>query len=326
MPFDKKYTKIVTHFDLDGVASASLLALIYEDINSYYFAGPSQVDRLSYDEETIVADLPHPYPKECGLWFDHHVANIEELSALGIDHKKLPGIIEEQPSCMRVIYNHFSQYFEIDFLEDFVNEVDIIDSFAYNSFVEWQKITPAKNIDHAIKLDFRDGGFLRHLVVQLRDNDYLDVANSKEVLERAEKFRKNEDAQLPLIEKLSKPLDDKGDIILIDLTSVKNPPAIEKNLTYKFYPDAKAALTVRSIYQRGQKTNGLSISISLGFVDNEIKNKVDFGDMMREMEIGSGHPGAAAGRFECKSKAEREKREKEVLDTILKMWNEQLGR
>ncbi len=316
------YNSIVTHFDLDGVACAALCSLFF-DIEKVTFAGPSNMDRFSYDENTLVTDLPNPYPKECGFWFDHHMANIEELTYLGVDHTTLPGLIEPKPSCLRVIFDHYSKEYEIEDFEPFVKELDVIDGFLFRDYAHWMEVTPAKNLDHAIKYDYNDFSFMRELVFKLRDDDYTVVAEDSEVLRRAELFRKQELEQLPTIEKVARELDENGEIILVDLTGLRNPPKMEKNLTYNFFPKGKSVITARSIYQRGQKTNGLSFSMSLGFVEDEIKEKIDIGKMMRELEIGSGHPGAAAGRFDCKSKDEREKRKKNVLSEVLRMWSEQ---
>ncbi len=317
----EEFNAIVTHFDLDGVASAALCTLLH-DIDRVSFAGPANLDRLSYDEKTLVTDLPHPYPKECGFWFDHHMANLSDLAYL-TDPASIPSVIEEKPSCLRVIYDHYSKEYELDEWASFVDEVDLIDGFLFKDFAHWNEVTDAKNIDHAIKYDWNDFQFLRKLVFQLRDFDFTEVAQDEEVLRRAEKFRKKEQDQLPIIEKVARPLDDSGDLILLDLTGLRNPPRLEKNLAYNFFPDAKAVVTVRAIFQRGQKTNGLSFSMSLGFVGETLKKQIDFGAMMRELEIGSGHPGAAAGRFDCKSKDERLKRQDEVLNTIITMWNNQ---
>ncbi len=316
------YKSLVTHFDLDGVACAALCSLFW-DFERITFAGPSNMHRLSYDLETVVTDLPHPHPRECGFWFDHHVANIEELKAMGVDYTTLNGVIEEKPSCLRVIYDYFSKEYELDEWAPFVDELDLIDGFQFRDYDHWQEITPAKTIDHAIKLDFNDNAFMRKLVRELRDNDYLDVAQLPEVTAKAEQFRSTQAEHLKMIEKIAKPFEGAEEIILLDLRELRNPPNFEKNLAYHYFPQGKAVLTIRSMFKQGVKTNGMSLSMSLGFVDDALKSKINIGEMMRKMDIGSGHPGAAAGRFECKSKDERERKSKEVLDTIVKMWNEQ---
>ncbi len=316
------YTSLVTHFDLDGVACAALCSLFW-DFERITFAGPSNMHRLSYDLQTVVTDLPHPYPRDCGFWFDHHVANIGELKAVGVDYTTLTGVIEEKPSCLRVVYDYFSKEYELEEWLPFVEELDVIDGFLFRDYDHWQEITPAKNIDHAIKLDFNDFTFMRKLVTDLRDNDYLEVAEYPEVVKRANQFRTAQAEQIPMIGKIAKPLEGADEIILLDLRELRNPPNFEKNFAYHFFPQAKSVLTIRSMFQKGVKTNGMSLSMSLGFVDDELKEKINIGEMMRKLDIGSGHPGAAAGRFECKSKDERERKSKDVLETIARMWNEQ---
>jgi len=317
-----EYKSLVTHFDLDGVACAALCSLFW-DFERISFAGPSNMHRLSYDLETVVTDLPHPYPRECGFWFDHHMANIGELQAIGVDHTTLTGIIEEKPSCLRVVHDYFSKEYELDEWKPFVDELDLIDGFLFRDFNHWMEITPAKSIDHAIKLDYNDFPFMRRLVTELRDNDFTDVAALPDVVKKAEQFRAAQAEQIPLIGKVAKPLPGAEEIILLDLRELKNPPNFEKNLAYYHFPEGKSVLTIRSMMERGVKTNNISLSMSLGFVSDELKSKINIGEMMRTLNIGSGHPGAAAGRFECKSKDERERKSAEVLQSIAAMWNAQ---
>ena len=320
-----EYNKIVTHFDLDGIASAALCALIF-DIDNIEFAGPANLNQAQIDKNTIVTDLPYPYPKEPGLWFDHHMANIEELATFGIDAKNLAGKIAGKPSCLNVVYNYFADEFEIDDWKEFVAEVDTIDGFLYKTFDEWREITPGKKLDYAIKQDHRDYAFMRKLTLLLRDEDYLEVIKRVKVAERATQFIAGVDAQLSLIERIAKPIEGAEEIIFLDITNLKKPPKIEKNLAYKFFPNAETTLMVKSQYQNGNRTNNLSFSMSLGFVDSEVSEKVDVGAIMRELEIGSGHPGAAAGRFDCKNKQEREEKKEKTLNAIIDLWKKQRNR
>ena len=77
------YNRIVTHSDFDGIVSAAICAYIF-NINRFYFTGPRiiQEARVSVTQNDIVCDLP--YPLECGLWFDHHEGNIEDVRFRGI--------------------------------------------------------------------------------------------------------------------------------------------------------------------------------------------------------------------------------------------------
>jgi hypothetical protein len=47
------------------------------------------------------------------------------------------------------------------------------------------------------------------------------------------------------------------------------------------------------------------------------------GEIMRTLNIGDGHPGAAAGTIRCKSKQEMLKKKKDTLNQIHKLWTGQ---
>src|SRR5512135_2224262 len=124
-----RYEKIVTHNDFDGVVSASLCSKVL-GIQKVLFAGPLAIARaqITITEKDVVCDLP--YPLQCGLWFDHHEGNRQELDYRKIDVKSLPGRFDLKPSCSRVVYDYFSQGMEVpSYFLHAVDEADIIDSF-----------------------------------------------------------------------------------------------------------------------------------------------------------------------------------------------------
>ena len=109
----KTYERIVTHDDFDGVVSAALVGYFLE-IDTLTFAGPGDITRsaVSIGEKDIVCDLP--YPLTCGIWFDHHEANLEEVRLRGIDTSAIPGSQRPAKSCARVIRDYFAEEYEID--------------------------------------------------------------------------------------------------------------------------------------------------------------------------------------------------------------------
>ncbi|MBU0510008.1 hypothetical protein KKH27_14385, partial [bacterium] len=123
------FTGIVTHNDFDGLGSAALLSWAY-DIEDVRFAGPITIAKaeIPITREHIVCDLP--YPLECGLWFDHHAGNIEELKLRGMDPGGIPGRFAEAPSCVRVVYDFLSEEDDLpgDFA-DLARAADLVDSF-----------------------------------------------------------------------------------------------------------------------------------------------------------------------------------------------------
>jgi hypothetical protein len=314
------YTSIISHFDLDGVSCAALCSNIF-GINTFRFTGPASVDREVIDEKTIICDLP--YPRPCGLWFDHHMTNQNELALRKIDLSKVPGKLANKPSCLRVVYEHFLPNYEIEEWDAFVKEVDVVDGFLYASAAEWQRETPAKIIDYAIKYNSSDGPFLSFLAGHLRDYPYPETAKLDAVAGRAKMFRASEKTQIDLIAKTATFLDPAKEIICINLSEIQNPPNLLKALAFTLFPGAKAALEVHCLYSGGQKTNNLYFSMSLGFVDENVRKKKDLGEIFRTLHAGDGHPGSAAGRINCESKTERLQKLSKALATIVETWSSQ---
>ena len=83
------YEKIITHNDFDGIVSAALCAWAL-GVDRLVFAGPLTITKaqITITERDVVCDLP--YPLQCGLWFDHHEGNREELGYRGIDPHRFP--------------------------------------------------------------------------------------------------------------------------------------------------------------------------------------------------------------------------------------------
>lgn len=315
------FSSILTHFDLDGVASAALCSYIY-DIDNIFFTGPANVELQEIDEGTIVCDLP--YPRACGLWFDHHIANRDELALRNIRAHELPGRLENKPSCLRVIYDYFVDEYDIDHWMPLVKEVDRIDDFQFRSVKDWRQESPGRILESAIKQEWSSSAFLRDLALRLRDRDYTRVAQEEDVDEKARAFRKSEGTQIDIFRRSATFLDENQNVVWIDLTGLQNPPTLQKALAYLVYPQANAVLETRCQYEGEKKTNNVSFSMSLGFVEPTLKARIDIGDMMRRLNIGGGHPGAAAGLVRCESKAAREKQMAATLEKIKGLWQKQI--
>src|SRR4030043_1297565 len=150
----RAYEKIITHNDFDGIVSASLCAWALQ-IERFMFVGPLTITKsqITITEKDVVCDLP--YPLQCGLWFDHHEGNIQELDYRKIDPTSIPGRFDLKPSCSRVVYEYFSERTELPFhFLKSVEEADIIDSFSYASLEEWRKETPGTVVDLTLKVHF----------------------------------------------------------------------------------------------------------------------------------------------------------------------------
>jgi oligoribonuclease NrnB/cAMP/cGMP phosphodiesterase (DHH superfamily) len=202
-PDEKRYEKIVTHNDFDGIVSASICTSALK-IDRILFAGPLTIakSQLTITEKDVVCDLP--YPLECGLWFDHHEGNLQELEYRKIDPKSIPGRFDRKPSCSRVIYEYFSDGAGLPpHLSGAVEEADIIDSFAYSSIEDWRKETPGKVIDLTLKSRFvsteDQASYMRSLVQQLRERSIEEVSSLSFVLKRLNHYQEDEGRMLRMI-------------------------------------------------------------------------------------------------------------------------------
>jgi len=323
------YHSIITHNDFDGVVSAALCSYIFK-IDRIYFAGPGNIARadLTITENDIVCDLP--YPLECGLWFDHHEGNRQELQYRNIDPDSIAGKFDLQPSCARVIFNYFQNDPKLpDYFTLLVDETDKIDSFDYQSVDEWRTETPGKIIDATIRARSGDAKekrrYLKRLVLWLRGTPVEQVAKNQEVTERYQDYRSEENEMLRTIEQNSYflPRDKQQEIIILDFTNFNRPGYVIKNLAYLLYPEALAVLEVKNMFNRGIKSNDLAFSLSLSLNLNHENHAKEAGEIMRECNIGDGHKGAAAGKVTCTSKNEMLKQKQLVLDRVLELWQEQ---
>ncbi len=324
------YEKIVTHNDFDGIVSASLCSWAFE-IPKVFFTGPLAITRsqITITEKDVVCDLP--YPLECGLWFDHHEGNLQELALRKIDARSIPGRFDLKPSCGRVVLEYLFEERDVPayFLEA-VEEADIIDSFSYSSIEDWRKETPGRVIDLTLKVSFQttseQASYMRNLVQQLRDRPIEEVSHLDFVQRRLKKYREEEGRMLRIIKDASYFVDqdEKKEVVVIDLIPYQRRPHLIRNLAFLIYPEALAVLEVYSLVDhQGVKSNNIGVSMSLSINGNRQGRNKNIGEMMRALNIGDGHPGAAAGTVHCKSKQEMLKRKKELLEQIFRLWSSQ---
>ncbi len=327
-PASEGYDKVVTHNDFDGIVSASLCSRVLK-IRKVIFAGPLAITRsqITITEKDVVCDLP--YPLQCGLWFDHHQGNLQELALRKIDPKSIPGRFDLKPSCSRVVYDYFLEAGVIpsDFLEAVV-EADVIDSFSYSSIEDWRRETPGKVIDLTLKVHFEStvdqASYMRNLVQQIRDRSIAEVSQLDFVQKRLKQYREEEGGMLQIIRDASFFIeqDERKEVVVIDLTSYHRRPHLIKNLSFLIYPEALGVLEIYNLTDhQGVKSNHLGLSMSLSINGNRRDRSKNIGEIMRTLNIGDGHPGAAAGMVRCKSKQEMLKKKKELVEQIFRLWS-----
>ena len=322
------YQSIVTHNDFDGLGSAALLSWAF-DLDHIRFAGPITIAKaeIPISLRDIVSDLP--YPLECGLWFDHHAGNLEELRLRGIDPQSIPGRFAVAPSCVRVVYDHLLETDELP--EDFAalaDAGDVIDSFAYPDIEAWRADTAANRVDRALNFSAGDRRaherFLRELVFMMRDLPLAEIASQAEIGERAAKYLETEQRMLDVLQKYGRLFpDERSDLFVIDTTSFLQPLRLNKKLIGLVEPRARGYVEIKPVFRSSRKTNDVSVSLSLALAMQTAAHKKDMGEIVRLLNIGDGHAGAAAGVFRGESPRDLQKLREEVPRMIWEIWKKQ---
>lgn len=321
------YNRIISHNDFDGIVSAALCSRVF-GCERFVFTGPNSIIRaeISIDSDDIVCDLP--FPLECGLWFDHHPGNLGELKLRGIDPAAVAGRFDEKPSCARVVYEYcIENGHELPvYFSETVSEADMIDSFDYTSVEEWRRETPGKLVDMSAKVFFpsprESTKYLSHLVLLVRDRALTEVLEDRQVASNLERYREEERRMIEFLEDSVSflPEDAGRELIILDFTHHKKHPRVVRNLAYLVHQTALGVLTVNPLFRGGRKTNDFSVSMSLSMNMTDRDHGKDIGEIMRSLNIGDGHVGAAAGLVHCSSKDEMLRRKRVLLQEIWKLW------
>ena len=323
------FQRIVTHNDFDGVVCAAICSHIY-GMENIFFTGPREIAnaRFPIDRQDIVCDLPHPL--ECGMWFDHHPGNLEDVKLRGIDPEEIPGRFSPDPSCARTVYEYFSAEWNMaSYLEATVAEADVIDSFAYESIEDWRRPTPGKNVDKSTKASFGNNRvrvrYLKRVALWIRDYPLTDIERFPEVNDKRLQFEEQEEKSLEIIREsvIFTPEDEKKQIPIIDLTPYRVRPHVVRHMAYLEYPEALAAIVIGNPTIDGRKSTNLSLSMSLSILLGNLEHSKDVGEIMRELNIGDGHAGAGAGTLECRGKDEMLKTKDKLLSDIIRLFLDQ---
>jgi hypothetical protein len=323
------FQRVVTHNDFDGVVCAAICSHIY-GMENLFFTGPRDVAsaRFPITVQDIVCDLP--YPLECGMWFDHHPGNLEDVKLRGIAPESIPGRFSPDPSCARTVFDHFSQEWELEVhLQDTVAEADHIDSFNYKTIEEWREPTPGKNIDASIKSDFEDNRervrYLKRVALWIRDYPLVEIERFKEVVERRLNYEEKEKRSTEIVRESTVfvPEDTEKVVPVVDLTRYRVRPNVIRHMAYMEYPQAQAVILVANPMIDGRKSTNLSLSMSLSLVLNNFKHAKDIGEIMRTLNIGDGHAGAGAGAVDCQGKEEMLRAKEKLLSDIVGIFLKQ---
>lgn len=273
--------RIITRGDFDGLASSVFVSLC-EDIREIRFVHPkdAQDGRVLADTDDIVLNLP--YIKGCGLWFDHHVSEIDKSPKAG----EFKGLFEIAPSCARVVYNYYkaSAGSKFDHLMDFLDATDRLDA----AQLTIEDVTnPQGWILLGLTLDPRSGlgpefrKYFRWLVEYIKELPLEKVTNHPEVKRRTDRVLHEQEEFKALLKKYSR---QDGKVIITDFRELIEKPVGNRFLIYTLYPEANVEVRIFHGF------NG-TVVIAVGHSIFNRTCKVNVGEMLRPRG-GGGHVGA----------------------------------
>ena len=167
--------------------------------------------------------------------------------------------------------------------------------------------------------------YMSHVVNLLRDRPLEEVARRPEVQEQYQRYLEDEKRMLKQIKEDASflPQDTDRELVVIDQTRHNKKAFILKHLAYLLFPEAYGVICVQNAFHSNIKTNNLSFSMSLSLKMTNMTHNKNVGEIMRTLNIGDGHPGAAAGVVACAVKSEMLNKKKEILKNIYTLWRSQ---
>jgi hypothetical protein len=271
--------RIVTRGDFDGLVCAALLTEA-ETIERIVFAEPREIQErtFSISSEDIIVNLP--YHSSCGIWFDHHVSEID----LGAAPKIFTGHYGLAPSCARIVYDFYQKP---DWKKRFGKLIDATDNIDSAKLNLEDILLPTGWLRIAHSVDPRTGFHPSHKyfcdLVEWIKTEPLDailreepvVNRTREFFKAAEQFKRTLIEHSTLVD----------NVVVTDLRPLLTTPVGSRFLIYALFPEA--SVSVRLFYTEDQER--VMIAVAKSVINHACS--IDIGNMLAEYG-GGGHLGA----------------------------------
>ncbi|MEA2083019.1 MAG: exopolyphosphatase [Thermodesulfobacteriota bacterium] len=247
--------RLITRADFDGLVCAVLLAEMGV-IDEYKFVHPKDVQdgKIEATDNDVMTNIP--YMPGCGLWFDHHVSEIERRKpAKNYNYK---GLSKEAPSCARVVYDYyggaevFSKFDKIGLMQ----AVDKSDSAQFNID---EVLNPKGWILLSFVLDSRTGlgrcsdfrisnfQLMEDMIKYCRTMTADEILEIPDVKERITKYHEQEDDYEKMI-RANSTVDE--NVLFIDLRDVDRILPGNRFKEYVLFPDQNISMRILWGYKR----------------------------------------------------------------------------
>jgi oligoribonuclease NrnB/cAMP/cGMP phosphodiesterase (DHH superfamily) len=263
---------VLTRADLDGIVCAVILKNT-EDIDKIRFVEPKFVQdgEVEISSNDIITNLP--YDKRCGMWFDHHVANVRP--------KEFKGSFKPAPSAARVVYDYYLPNFpSLTKYDDLMRATDKIDAaeLTYNEVLE-----PEGYLLLSMTIDGKfheDEPYWQHLVNLLKDTTLTETMNDPMVKEKVARFKEQDFLFRQAVQDCSRI---EKNVLITDLRKYTDLPNGNRYYVYAFQAATNLSMRITNDRERPGY-----VSIGVGYnIFNRTAN-INVGELMKKYG-GGGH-------------------------------------
>jgi nanoRNase/pAp phosphatase (c-di-AMP/oligoRNAs hydrolase) len=280
--------RLITRSDFDGLACAALLEEIGV-INDYLFVHPKDVQdgKVPATKDDVLANVP--FVPGCGLWFDHHLSEVERLRT--VKEHAFVGASKPAPSCARVIYEYYGgaakfKRFDEGGLMQAIDKSDsgnltLEDVALPTGWMLLSFIMDARTGLGRFK-DFRISNYdlMKDLIGYIRTLPVDQILANPDVQARVDRYFAQETDYRAMIQAHSR-LD--GTVLAIDLRNVPEILSGNRFAEYALFPQAN--VSIRAIWGREKK----NVVFTVGHSILNRTCKVNVGSLMLQYG-GGGHP------------------------------------
>lgn len=279
--------RLVTRSDFDGLVCAVLLKKV-EQIDEIKFVHPKDLQDGAFEvtENDVLTNVP--YVPGCGLWFDHHLTEVERV----VGNEDFRGECRLAPSAARVVYDYYGGAERFPDMEEIMAAVDKADAA---QFTREEILNPEGWVLLSFIMDARTG-LGRYKDYRISNYqlmyDLIDacayqgidaILAMPDVQERVARYFEQD---VLFRQMLAERTVVQGDVIVTDLRDVYPIYAGNRFLVYALHPEQNISIWMVDGLQRQNCVFACGHSI----VNNT--SPVNVGELMRRFG-GGGH--AAAG-------------------------------
>ena len=280
--------RLITRSDFDGLACGALLEEIGV-VDDYLFVHPKDVQdgKVAVTKDDVLANVP--LVPGCGLWFDHHLSEVERLRT--VKQHPFVGSSRPAPSCARVIYDYYGGAAKFKKFDDSGLMWAIDKSDAGNLTAE--EIThPTGWILLSFIMDSRTGlgrfkdyrisnyDLMKEMIGHLRTLPVEQILAHPDVKPRVDRYFTQETDYREMIRVHGRL---EGTVLAIDLRNVPEILSGNRFAEYALFPQAN--VSIRAIW--GRENRNVVFTVGHSILNRTCK--VNVGSLMLKYG-GGGHP------------------------------------